>query len=83
MITLEQLKIYNRYDGDMDMWTRTGKSSEKKLMTSDDWYLIDNLIQDIAIAKNGPASEKVISNLKNRLSENCDNADTIKQLESL
>jgi len=83
MIKAEQLHIYNHYHGDIDMWTRTGKLSEKKLMTSDTWHLIDNLIQDIAIARNGLASEKFISNLKNRLSENCDNEETIKQLESL
>lgn len=82
MITLEKLKIYNRYNGDLDMWTRTGKSNEKKLMGSSDWYLIDSLIQDIGIAKKGLVAEQFTFNLKKRLTENCDNEETIRQLES-
>lgn len=82
MITLEKLKIYSRYRGDVDIWIRTGKSKEKKIMVSNDWYLIDSLIQDIGFVKKGLSSEQFSFNLKKRLLENCESEEAIKELKS-
>ncbi|TGM12543.1 hypothetical protein EHQ81_01295 [Leptospira selangorensis] len=82
MITSEKLKIYIHYNGDIDLWTRIAKSKEDKI-ESTDWHLIDSLIQDITLVKNGLASEQFISNLKEHLLKSCDNEKTVKLLKSL
>ena len=81
MITADKLKIYSRYKGDIDMWTRTGKRKEKKIMTTNDWYLIERLLQDLTIARKGLASEEFKIDLDKKLVENCDGVDTINRLK--
>jgi len=83
MITLEKLKIFSRYNGDVDMWVRAGKFSEKKIMVSDDWYLIDNFIQQIGLVNKSLTSEKFKSDLNKRLMENCDSVDAIEFIKSM
>lgn len=51
MINNEKILIYKKYEGDLDAWARIGTLEEKKAMSDDDWYLIDNLIQDAVISK--------------------------------
>lgn len=52
MITKEKLTVYRKYNGDLDLWARIGASKEKSIMSDDDWYLIDSLIQDVIISQN-------------------------------
>ena len=51
MITKEKISIYKKFGGDSDAWARIGTPEEKKIMSDDDWYIIDSLIQDIIISK--------------------------------
>jgi len=53
MITLEKIKIYKRYSGNIDSWAKSGSKKEKLFMNIDDWYAIDGLIQDFYLMKNG------------------------------
>jgi len=45
MITKEKISIYKKYEGNPNAWARIGTSEEKELMSDDDWFLIDSLIQ--------------------------------------
>lgn len=83
MITQEKLKIFSRYNGDVDMWAKTGGVKVKDVMQSSDWYLIDELIQDLRLIKKGLVSDKFAKKLNERLEENCDNEQTKGQLEKL
>jgi len=83
MITIPKVKIYAHYDGDLDMWLRTGKKAEKEIMASEDWHLIDGLIEDCTVIQNRVGSERREADTFQRLIENCENEETIKALMKL
>lgn len=83
MITQDKIKIYKRYNGDIDGWSRNGSKKEKFVMTDDDWYIIDGLIQDFTLVKNGLTSLTFNNDLNNKLKENCDNEETIQALKAI
>lgn len=51
MINNEKILIYKKYEGDLDAWARIATFEEKKAMSDDDWYLIDNLIQNVVVSR--------------------------------
>lgn len=58
MLTVAKIDTYARFDGDLDAWTRsrataTGAAPD---MVDADWYLIDELLLDLAIVAAGRAS---------------------------
>lgn len=83
MITVEKLKIYRRYQGDIDMLARIGKKTEKQLLSTADWSLINSWLQDLTLIKSGKASTQFVSNFKDQLTQNCDSAETIRMVEAL
>lgn len=83
MITEDKIKIFKRYDGDIDSWARSGSKREKFIMTDNDWYIIDALIQDLLLVKKGLTSLEFTNTLNSKLKENCDSEKTINQLQKL
>ena len=83
MITEDKLKIFERYDGNSDSWARNSSEKEKVVMTDDDWYIIESLIQDLFLVKNGLASLQFKDALNIKLKEKCDVEKTINQLKNL
>ena len=71
MITKEKIRIYNRYNGDGDMWLRSAKKSEK-IINNLEWHLIENLINDVGLIEKGLTSQSYSEEIKKRLEENCD-----------
>lgn len=51
MINNEKILIYKKYEGNLDAWARIATYEEKKAMSDDDWYLIDDLIQNVVISR--------------------------------
>ena len=43
MITVNKLKIYRQYDGDIDGWVRSTHDTPFSDMTDDDWHTIEKL----------------------------------------
>jgi len=82
MITKETLKIFERYRGDHDMWSRIGNARAAKGMNSPDWNLIDSLIQHIQIVNRGLAHEQFRNKLEAQLQKACDSEKTITMLKS-
>lgn len=70
-ITLEKLKVYQKFSGDIDGWARMGSSEEKENMSDEDWYIIDGLIMDIKLGR---------SNLEEILSKSLVNQEAIDYL---
>lgn len=70
-ITLERLKVYQKFSGDIDGWARMGSSEEKENMSDEDWYIIDGLIMDIKLGR---------SNLEEILSKSLVNQEAIDYL---
>lgn len=83
MITEDKIKVFKRYDGDIDSWARSGSKKEKSIMTDEDWYVIDGFIQDLSMVKKGLASSGFSENLNVKLKETCDSAYTVNQLQEL
>jgi hypothetical protein len=55
---------------------------QKEGMTDSDWFLIENLIQDLVIANHGKASADFCSALEQKLADNCDSNETVKLLKN-
>lgn len=83
MITIVKIKIYTRFNGDVDGWARIGTTEEKSIMNNDDWFLIDSFIQDLSLVKKRFASDSFIKSINERLKENCDTDETIQAIKEL
>jgi len=56
VITDEKLTIYQRHGGDLDGWVRSAVPRENALMTDEDWAVIGEFLQRLAIVKSGRAA---------------------------
>ena len=83
MITKEKIKIFKRYEGDISGWVRSSSKNEKIIMTDNDWYLIDSLLQDLSIVKKGLTSLEFSKSLDDKLRNLCDNEETITLIKTL
>ena len=72
MITIEKIKIFDNYGGDIDGLARVGCDYEKKLFDNNDWSLIDNFYQDIELINKRLAAKTYIEQTFANLKENCD-----------
>lgn len=81
MITIEKIKIFNSYGGDIDGLARVGRDYEKKLFNNNDWSLIDNLFQDIELINKKLVAQTYIDQTLVKLNENCDR-DSFEMLTS-
>ncbi|WP_291529128.1 hypothetical protein [Bacteroides sp. UBA939] len=83
MITVEKIRIYQRFNGDADGWARIGTKEEKLVMNSNDWFLIEGFIQDLHLVKKGLTSDTFIISLNERLKEECDSEETIQAIKDI
>ena len=72
MITIEKIKIFDNYGGDIDGLARVGRDYEKKLFDNNDWSLIDNFYQEIELINKRLAAQTYIEQTFANLKENCD-----------
>ncbi len=80
MITLHKLSIYSLYSGDLDLFTRSGRESEKRTISDKDWYLIDILIQDANVIVRGLGSEQRLAEATERLAQNSESGEVVKEI---
>lgn len=83
MVTQDKIKIYKRYNGDIDSWARSGSKKEKLIMNDNDWYIIEGLIQNLSLVKKGMASLIFSNDLNNKIKESCDSEETIQVLQQI
>ena len=67
MLTVDKLRIYEQFDGDIDAWARASRGQATTDMTDEDWYLIDELLMGLATVKTGVASPSYAQQLEQRL----------------
>lgn len=82
MLTLKKIKIFRSYKGDVDLWAKVGSRKEKALIEEEDWYLIESLIQDIKLVKKELASTQFSDALEIKISDNCEDVQTINLLKA-
>ena len=80
MIPDEKLTIYQRYGGDIDGWVRSAVSLEKALMTDEDWAVIGELLQRLAIVKSGRAAESYESETDRMIAARVTDERVLKRL---
>lgn len=51
MINKKQIEVYKHYEGYIEMWVRIGTKEEKEIISGKVWYLIVELLRDIANSK--------------------------------
>ena len=83
MITAEKVKIYKEYLGDIDAFTIHGNIQKKGIISEEDWYLIDVLIQDISLQDKKLLGQNLENNLIRILKDKVDNLETEKLLRDL
>lgn len=75
VITIEKLKIYNRYLGDVDAYARSARGSEKAVFGDDAdkaWGIMMRMHADMEMIGNGLASEGFTRKTLEELKEVCD-----------
>ena len=83
MITEYKIKIFERYNGDIDNWVRNSSPKEKFIMNDNDWYDIDAFLQDLSLVKKGLTSIDFNNSLISKLITNCESEGVINQLKNL
>lgn len=69
MITLEKLKVFEKYGGDPDGLIRVGSEREKDILDEDGWHKIDVLTWEIYLVNAGLASKEFEQRVKNKMNE--------------
>jgi hypothetical protein len=82
MITREKLAIYKSYHGNIDVWMRARKKSDR-IIADDDWRNIDELLLRLCIVKKKHSSEKFTAETMRRLREETADDSVAKELLSL
>lgn len=67
MITLEKLKTYQEFNGDIDGWARASRGNGESFMTDADWYLLDELLMGLTITGTGLASASFVREVEAKL----------------
>lgn len=80
MITIQKLKVYEKYSGDEDQLARIALETERELFDKNsDWFEIMNFKQDILIIIQNLASDEYRKSSIERMKNLCDN-DTFEML---
>ena len=82
MLTINKLKIYSSYKGDIDGYARMMINKVPEI-SDKEWSLIDNFLQDLLLANRGKASESFRNKLFQKLKENCETQEVINKLIQL
>ena len=83
MITLAKLAVWQRFDGDVDGWTRTRGRADTSGMSTGDWRTIDDLLLGQKLVAAGEASAEYAAALERRLAEVADGPETLAALRAL
>lgn len=83
MLTLEKIRIYQHFGGDMDGWARASDSEGAAGMADSDWFLIEELRQGLALAATGKASQAFVTLLESHLLETTADDATRQALRAL
>jgi len=78
IITISKLKEYEQYQGE-----EFHLYSGNRITNSEEWELIDQLIQDLKLVRRGLASYQYANRLNNELVKHCDNNATIEEIKRI
>ena len=81
MINKQKIEIFKKYGGDIDGFSRFGKKREKDIFSDEEWSVIDNVLQDLKMIKNGLCSTDYKNKTERTLNQQFDkeSIDLIKK----
>jgi len=69
MLTLEKLKIYKSFRGDIDSFGRSLNRKTKEKITESEFNLIDELVQEAIVIRNNLASDLFRTSFETKVSQ--------------
>lgn len=75
MLTLEKIRIFKEFRGDIDSFGRSGRAAANGDMDDNDFYLIDSLVHDYFLIYSNLASQEYGASFMIRLGELCDQSE--------
>lgn len=82
MITSEKLKIFEKYCGDPDGFTRA-KKRERELLSEDEFFKISRLASDLKLIVNGVAAASFEDRVFKQVDQEVDSSQTKEYLLKL
>jgi len=76
MLTSEKVEIFKRYKGNYDGY-HFQSNGQLEVISGDEWSLLNNLMQDIYLIRNGVAAKSFEITVKEELLKNCNTQKTI------
>jgi hypothetical protein len=67
MLTIAKLTTYAKFNGDIDGWARAADNHDAAALTDAEWYLIDELLMNLATVASGRASAAFAADVERRL----------------
>jgi len=83
VITQEKLRIFQRYAGDIDGWTRIGDGAEHRAMSDADWSDIEQLRHRLWLQQHEPVSPEFITETEQLISQKVCGESAVKLLHQL
>lgn len=80
MITREKLKLFQKYGGDLDHWSRMNGSKEP-ILSYEEWIELERIMQDLVIIRNGLAADSYAKAVEDKLRGLCDIEITISLIK--
>jgi hypothetical protein len=71
MLTLEKIRIFKEFRGDIDSFGRSGREVANGDMDDNDFYLIDSLVHDYFLIYSNLASQEYGADFMKKLGELC------------
>ncbi|MFT3946623.1 MAG: hypothetical protein QM763_06580 [Agriterribacter sp.] len=82
MITIQMLRIYERYKGDVDRYTRASRK-ELSILSEADFFIISRFISDLKLIGNGVAAASYEAQVFEQINNLVDNDQTKEYLLKL
>lgn len=82
MLTLDKLRMYRRFDGDIDGYSRS-RVEDRSVITEEEWRLIDELRQALFLVRSGQAAAEFAASVERRLSSLAADDQTRQALREL
>jgi hypothetical protein len=83
MLTLAKIRVYRKYGGDIDGFARAKNQNDYTVITDDEWFLIDSLVQKLFLVKNGKASPEYAERISVEVHQNVEGEEAINELMEL
>jgi hypothetical protein len=80
VITKDHLATFRRFNGDVDGYVRVAKRGDPDPVPDQEWYLIQGLLQELALVAGGLASQGYTARIRQRVAESTEDAETAAQM---